>query len=84
MKIKQVGSVPAWELDVKCKNCQAIITLENANDLYKAGRSHECEDKYFFVCPLCHHHNTVPYKDIKDIAAKVRDAISYFDRIRRL
>ena len=75
MKIKQVGCVPAWELDVKYANCQAIVTLENSNDLFVlySGRSYECEKTYFFVCPLCHAKNEVPYQDIKDIAVGARN-----------
>ena len=72
MKIKQVGCVPAWELDVKCANCQAIVTLENSDDLFKVGCSYEREAEYIFICPLCHARNKVPYKDIKDIAVGVR------------
>ena len=28
MKIKQHGTIPEWKLDVTCKNCNAMITLE--------------------------------------------------------
>lgn len=38
MKIKQHGTIPNWELDVTCKNCNAIITLEGADDMY--AKSH--------------------------------------------
>ena len=34
MKIKQHGIIPEWKLDVTCKNCNAIITLEGAKDMY--------------------------------------------------
>ena len=36
MKIKQHGTIPEWKLDVTCKNCNAIITLEGAvvEDIY--------------------------------------------------
>ena len=38
MKIKQHGTIPEWKLDVTCKNCNAIITLEGAKDMYaKSG-----------------------------------------------
>ena len=38
MKIKQHGTIPEWKLDVTCKNCNAIITLEGAKDMY--AKSH--------------------------------------------
>ena len=38
MKIKQHGTIPEWKLDVTCKNCNAIITLEGAEDMY--AKSH--------------------------------------------
>ena len=34
MRLKQIGTIPIWELDVTCKNCNATFTLEGEDDMY--------------------------------------------------
>lgn len=84
MKTKQRGTIniPKWELDVICKFCNSVITLEKAEDMYK--KSHptgnmdgiymECKSPtYHYICPECGKQNKIASRNIrKDIKSKVK------------
>lgn len=81
MKIKQHGSIPNWELDVTCKFCKAVITLEEPEDMYaKAHPTGKMDGiypdygkrTYHFICPECKKENKVASRSIReDIKAKI-------------
>lgn len=82
MKIKQKGKIPTWELDVTCKFCNTVITLEAPEDMYTESRPTGKSDgiridysgplTYHCVCPLCKKAIKVPTKSIReDIKEKV-------------
>ena len=82
MKIKQHGTIPNWELDVTCKNCNAIITLEGADDMYaKSHPTGKMDGPYVdygpktfhCTCPECGKEIKIPSNSIiEDIKSKVK------------
>lgn len=82
MKIKQHGTIPKWELDVTCKNCNAIITLEGAKNMYAKSHPTGKMDGIYVdygprtfhcTCPECGKEIKIASKSIKeDIKSKVK------------
>ena len=82
MKIKQHGIIPEWKLDVTCKNCNAIITLEGAKDMYAKSHPTGKMDGIYVdygprtfhcTCPECGKEIKVDSKSIReDIKSKVK------------
>ena len=84
MKIKQHGNIPTpepWELDVTCKKCGAIITLEGPNDMFKR-RSFIGFDSFFnlygndtfhYICSDCGSVNKIESTKISiDILSEIK------------
>ena len=72
MKIKQHGKIPTpepWELDVTCKTCGAIITLEGPHDMFKRRESGIYgtlgPDTFYYTCPDCEKVNKIDSKNIR-------------------
>ncbi len=83
MKIKQHGTfIPNWELDVTCRNCNAIITLEGADDIYANSHSTGKTDGIYVdygprtfhcTCPECGKEINVASRSIReDIKSKIQ------------
>ncbi len=68
MKIKKEGKIPPWQLDVTCKFCKTVITLESADDMYK-----NYDDTYYCDCPKCSVNIRIARAKIRwDIMQKVK------------
>ena len=82
MKIRQHGTIPNWELNVACKRCNAVITLETPEDMH--ARSHPTgkmdgayvdygPTTYHFICPECKQENKIAAQKIReDIRQKIK------------
>lgn len=83
MKVKQHGTpIPNWELDVTCKFCNAVITLEDSEDMY--AESHPTGEMdgiymsfgprtYHYICPECGKKNKVASRSIReDIKSQIK------------
>ena len=77
MKIKQHGTIPEWKLDVTCKNCNAIITLEGAKDMYaKSHPTGKMDGIYVDYGPRTFHCTcTECGKEIKVASKSIREDI---------
>ena len=77
MKVKYQSNNPEWSADVTCEQCEAIITLESADDMYfistlkKAYTAQWYEPVYYFDCPVCNHKNQIRDAIRKDISSKI-------------
>lgn len=74
MKIKQLGNVKPWSLEVTCSKCNAILTLDSPHDIgviqLRGGR----KDFYYAVCPIC---GTVLGVDEQAIPSELLKAIDW-------
>lgn len=64
MKIKKIGRIPQLNLDVKCNNCEAVITLDSACDISVVELGSNKKLLHYSICPVCGHVITVPSADI--------------------
>ena len=76
MKIKKHGTFVKWEIDVDCKICGAIITLEKPEDLHAEldkDFGGKCFRSYHFICPECGFNNRISSNQIRgDILEKIK------------
>lgn len=88
MKVKQRGPNADWKIDITCKLCKSVITLESSEDLF--ARTERVFDNegfagftpatYHFNCPVCEHENRVPSRLIR---ADIKEEIIDEDLLRR-
>ena len=84
MKIKQHGNIPTtepWKLDVTCKTCGALLTLEGPDDMFKQRYIIGMEgflnvygdDIYYYFCDECGAVNKVEPEHIRsDVLSKIK------------
>lgn len=82
MKIKQHGQIPNWELEVICKRCTAVNTIERADDMY--AKSHPtgkmdgiyqdyAPRTFHCICKECGAEINIASEDIReDVKAEVK------------
>lgn len=74
MKIKQLGNVIPWSLDVPCSKCKALLTVEGPHDIGVIQLRSGKKDFYYAVCPIC---GTVLGIEEKNIPQDIRKAIDW-------
>lgn len=75
MKIKQVGKIQPWNLDVTCSKCEATITLESPHDMSVIQLRSTKQDIYYAICPICGGRITLEPQNIREDILKAIDWI---------
>ena len=75
MKIKQVGKIKPWELDVTCSKCEAVISLDSPHDMSVIQLRSTRKDHYYAICPICGGKITLDPNSIREDILKAIDWI---------